>query len=228
MSTKAAILSPRNDPFPSGVQIANVQKGHGYNSSSDEEPFDLYNVVPRKNRQLGSRTRLTEIAKALEASRPQSPGPIAPRVVQFSKRLSSESIAATHAIVGLIRQAELRVLAKTVRAWMLRPIRLRTEAFSTRIRKLEGDLKKAKAAAQLVGIISRSKSLRGRNEVFFRLKLMGETTESDAEWESAAEHIQKLRDLLASNIITNVVDKWELRMIALTFFEFKRLPELIS
>ena len=211
---------------PTSMEPAKVQRGRGYNSSSDDEPFDLLHVLP-KSRYRGSRTRLSDIANALEASRPQSPKS-APQVAVFSKRLSSESIAATHALVGLIRQAELRILAKAVRAWLLKPIRVRTEAFSARIRQLENRLNRAAAAAQFVAIFLRTKTMRGQTEFMTRLKLLTNETESDAEWESAAEHIQKLRDLLAMNILTNVVDKWELRTIASTFFEFKRLPELIS
>lgn len=211
---------------PSSMEPAKVQKGRGYNTSSDDEPFDSFHAFP-KMRNNGSRTRLGDLANMIEVSRPHSPKN-GPQVVLFSKRLSSESIAAAHALVGLIRQVELRVLAKAVRAWLLKPIRVRTEAFSTRIRRLEKQIEKANAAAHMGGILARTRTIRGQAEFITRLKLLANDTESDAEWESASEHIQKLRDLLAINILTNVVDKWEIRTIASIFFELRRSYEFIS
>jgi hypothetical protein len=208
------------------MEPAKVQKGRGYNTSSDDEPFDPLHAFPTM-RNNGSRTRLADLANTIEVSRPHSPKN-GPQVSFFSKRLSSESIAAAHALVGLIRQAELRVLAKAVRTWLLKPIRVRTEAFSSRIRHLEKQIDKAAAAAHMGGILLRTITIRGQTEFITRLKLVANDTESDAEWESAAEHIQKLRDLLAMNILTNVVDKWEIRTIASIFFELRRLPEFIS
>jgi hypothetical protein len=202
---------------------AKVQSIEFQDSSSDESVMSIEQIV-RPQRE----SRLPELIHALEISRPVSPA-FFESGNRGRHKLSRESVLGAQALVSLIHQAEVRILAKAVRHWHLKPVRLRSEAIQTRLKNLEAEMNRQQGVCLLLQVLSRTVTVRSSGEFFIRTKLMGTMSESDAEWESASEHIQKLRDLLAVNILTNVVDKWQLRTLASTLIELNRVQaELIE
>ena len=93
--------------------------------------------------------------------------------------------------------------------------------YLSKVRLLEDKIDQAAAAVKMGLILSRVASVRGINEFMTRLRLTAQRSESDVEWESAAEHIQKLRDLLAAQLLTSAIDKWELRQLFTVFISLQ-------
>lgn len=173
------------------VVPANVQSGRGFDSSDDE-------VV-----------RLETILEASVGGSGNKP------------RIGKPKAVGANALAGVIRQAQLRIVAKTIRAWYLKPF--------TRPRVHESEKDRFIGAASLVNSVSRSPTVRGRSEFFLRLKFLIEKTESDMEWESVSEHIQKLRDLLGFQLLTSVVDKVQVRDLFSSLIALKTgAPEFVS
>ena len=209
----------------SDVCPANVKRATSLDLS-DSSGDEVIHIVPKRavsplseNSGPAYSSRLPEILRALEISVPSSPAPLRP--LNREKRLSRETIAGVQALVGLVRQVQWRLLAKTVRAWHLKPIRLRSEMYLSKVRLLEEKIDQAAAAVKMGLILSRVASVRGINEFMTRLRLTAQRSESDVEWESAAEHIQKLRDLLAAQLLTSAIDKWELRQLFTVFISLQ-------
>jgi hypothetical protein len=204
---------------------ANVRSGglDPVDDQSDEDLIDVSRVLLPLNRR---NSRLPHLVQMLDISVPNSPSP--PPRLRERPRLSRETVAGVHALVGLVRQVQLRILARTVRAWHLKPIRLRSELYLSKVRLLEDQVNRTRAIMQLLNIIGRTATLRGMTEFWLRLKLTCEKSDSDIEWESASEHIQKLRDLLAIQLITSATDKFQIRQIHSVFLVFQRLLQPVA
>ena len=171
---------------------ANVQQGHGFDSSDDEN-------VCRSERMI-------------ESLRPRTTG---------GKRVDRKQAVGVHALVGVIRQAQLAILSRTFRTWFLKPF--------TSVRHGIVQKDKMAGASRLMHILLRTATVRGSSEFFFRLRLMTDRADSDIEWETAAEHIQKLHDLLGFQLLTSVVDKVQMRHIFSAFIALSpQGPEFIS
>jgi hypothetical protein len=183
---------------------ANVKPGI-FVDSSDDEPFDL-------KRRGETPKRTVELKSPV----------VRPTVLR-------EKAMACHSLVGVIRQVQVRLLAKSLRYWLTKPARSRLE----QVHMLETKLEHVRGASLMLSCFSKTQTVKGVGEFMLRLSLsVCEESQSDAEWESAAEHIQKLRDLLGSQLLTSVVDKSELRHLFSAFAALRMnvfdQPELVS
>ena len=169
--------------------------------SSEDEPFD---VIKLKATSRGSRLPLLVAALNSQPETPRPPSSPAPRT---SRKLHKDYVLGVQSLIGTLHQVQSRVVAKFLRAWLLKPVLSRFHATEERIRYFQHQAKCMHAFLLIVAVVGKSQTVSGARHFFRCLAVEPKHNNSDVEWESAGEHIQILRDLLATNILTNICDK---------------------
>ena len=200
------------------ANVENVSVDHAC-SSSEDEAFDLIAATAR----VKSRSRLPLLAAALN-SRPESPrSPGRP-----AKRLPKDYELGVVSLVSTVHNAQRRLLAKSLRYWCLKPVLSRFHATERKLRSFQRLAEHVEGVMLLRHAIERTGTLTGARRFLLKLNMAPDKDEADLEWENAAEHIQKLRDLLALNILTSVIDRVQEGTAWSAMFAISRLRPVAS
>ena len=190
---------------------AKVTRGTSILASSSEEE-------EAGEQQRGSRrrstSRLRELVTALDEN-------IDGDKIQM-KRLTLEFSSGSHALISLVHQARVRILASTLRHWLTKPVFVRTGAARSKQAALVREMQLMQAAARVASSLSRSCTMNGLREFLFRLKWM---RTAETEYKISLETTSRnLKRLMGFYIVTSLVDKVVQRSVFSSYHFLALLP----
>ena len=199
----------------SGWVPAKVSRGSFLLASSSSDEQEEENIRGRKvtvnegRARCRSSSRLRDLATALEDVSNLPPAP-----VSTTARLTLEASSGAHALVSIVQQVRLRVLASALRHWLTRPVLARSGAVRTKLASIAREKELLRLASRVVLSVSGSGTIVGLREFIFRLKMKDQHDKSKDQ--------RRLRQLMGMYLVTSAADKITQRMLLSTFFRFTK------
>lgn len=198
----------------SGWVPAKVSRGSFLLASSSSDEQEEENARGRKVRvnegraRCRSSSRLRDLATALEDVSNLLP----PAPVLTTARLTLEASSGAHALVSIVQQVRVRVLASALRHWLTRPVLARSGAVRTKLASIAREKELLRFASRVVSAVSGSGTIVGLREFIFRLKMKDQHDKSEDQ--------RRLRQLMGMYLVTSAVDKITQRILFSAFFRY--------